>query len=197
MDRGKVLTAEDLDKLNEYARYRDVDGDGIAYRTLPGTDHPAAAWFARGTGHDEYAIYSEDPQIWIKNLDRINRKMETAKQYLPEPVIDENKGAEIGLIAYGSTDVAVKEARSRLAADGIKTNYMRLRALPFADEVMDFVETCDRVYVIEMNTDGQMYKLLQLEMPDQTSKMKSIRHNDGLPLTARFIHEQVMAMEEN
>jgi 2-oxoglutarate ferredoxin oxidoreductase subunit alpha len=196
MDRGKVLTAEDLDKLDEFARYRDVDGDGIAPRTLPGTDHPSAAWFARGTGHDEYAIYSEEPEVWTKNLDRINRKMETAKQYLPAPIIDEQKGANIGLIAFGSTDVAVQEARSRLAEDGIKTNYLRIRSIPFADEVVQFVEKHDHIYVIEMNTDGQMYKLLQLEMPDQTAALKSIRHNDGLPLTARFIHEQVVGREE-
>jgi 2-oxoglutarate ferredoxin oxidoreductase subunit alpha len=197
LDRGKVLTAEDLDKLDDYARYRDVDGDGIAYRTLPGTDHPSAAWFARGTGHDEYATYSEEPDEWTKNIDRINRKMETAKQYLPEPVIDKQKGAKIGLIAFGSTDVAIAEARTRLADDGIKTQYLRIRAVPFADEVVEFVEQCEQLYVIEMNTDGQMHKLLQLEMPDQTSKMKSIRHNDGLPLTARFIHEQVVGLEES
>lgn len=196
MDRGKVWTVEDLEKVKDYGRYRDVDGDGIPYRTLPGTDHPRAAWFARGTGHDEYAVYSEDPEVWIKNLGRINRKMETAKQYLPEPIIERQKGAKVGLIAFGSADVAVKEAQSRLAADGIKTNYLRLRAIPFTDAVTEFVEKCDRVYVIEMNTDGQMYKLLQLEMPDLTDKLSSIRINDGLPLTARFIHEQVVGLEE-
>jgi 2-oxoglutarate ferredoxin oxidoreductase subunit alpha len=196
MDRGKVWTAEDLEKVKDYARYRDVDGDGITYRTLPGTDHPQAAWFARGTGHDEYAMYSERPEDWTKNIDRITRKLETAKQYLPEPVIDSQKGAKVGLISFGSTDVAVQEARSRLTAEGTKTNYLRLRALPFADEVAEFVNKCDRVYVIEMNTDGQMYKLLQLEMPHLIAKLTSIRINDGLPISARFIHEQVVGLEE-
>ena len=192
MDRGKVLNEEDLERLGEFARYRDVDGDGITYRTLPGTDHPLAATFTRGTGHDEYAIYSEKPEDWEANMERLWRKHETAKAYLPPPVIETMDGASIGLLAYGSTDPAIQEARARLAEDNIPTDYLRIRAVPFTDEVGEFVRSHEKVFVIEMNHDGQMRQLLQLDMPDQAVKLQSIRKNDGLPLSAGWIKQALV-----
>lgn len=196
MDRGKVLTAEDLERLGEFARYRDVDGDGIAYRTLPGTDHPLGAYLTRGTGHNEEAVYSERGEDWVKNMERLKRKQATACTYLPSPVIHRSgERAEVGLIAFGSTDPAVQEARDRLASVGLATNYMRLRAIPFSSEVSEFVREHERVYVVEMNMDGQMRQLLQLEVAEEASKLRSLTHNDGLPLTARWVMEAVMQGE--
>jgi len=191
MDRGKILNEEDLERLGDFARYRDVDGDGITYRTLPGTNHPKAAYFTRGTGHDEYAHYSEKPEDWEANMKRLWRKHETAKAYLPPPVIEKMNEASMGLIAYGSTDPAVREARVRLVEEGIPTSYLRLTAIPFREEVTDFVRSHEIVYVIEMNNDGQMRQLLQLEMPDQAAKLRSIRKNNGLPLSANWIRQAI------
>jgi 2-oxoglutarate ferredoxin oxidoreductase subunit alpha len=195
MDRGKVLTAEDLDKIDEFARYRDVDGDGIPYRTLPGTDHQKAAYFLRGSGHNEYAHYSERPEDYVANMERIARKYETARCYMPKPVIDDSEGAAVGLIAYGSVDPAVKEACSRLAAQETKIDYLRIRAVPFTDEVHEFIHKHDRTYVVEMNTQGQMHMLLRLEVPDQAMKLISLTHNNGLPMSARWIVEAVIELE--
>ncbi|OGO18301.1 MAG: ferredoxin oxidoreductase [Chloroflexi bacterium RBG_16_48_8] len=195
MDRGKILNEEDLERLGDFARYRDVDGDGIAYRTLPGTNHPLAAYFTRGTGHDEYAIYSERPDDWEANMERLWRKHETAKAYLPPPVIEKMDGASIGLIAFGSTDPAVREAQARLVGENIRTDYLRLTSIPFRDEVIDFVRSHEKVYVIEMNHDGQMRQLLQLEMPDQAVKIHSIRKNNGLPLSAGWITPALLEAE--
>ncbi len=195
MDRGKVLNEEDLERLGDFARYRDVDGDGITYRTLPGTKHPLAAYFTRGTGHDEYAVYSEKPEDWEANMERLWRKYETAKTYLPSPVIENMDGAAIGLIAYGSTDPAVHEARARLVEENVYTDYLRLTAVPFTSEVTEFVRSHERVYVIEMNHDGQMLQLLQLEMPDQAVKLQSIRKNDGLPLSAGWVTQAILQAE--
>lgn len=193
MDRGKVLDAEDLEKLGRFDRYKDVDGDGIPPRTLPGTDHPLAAYFTRGTGHDESAVYSEDPEDWTRNMDRIQRKLETVRELLPEPVLHQAQDAQVGVIAFGSTDPAVMEARDRLSSEGIPTDYLRLRAIPFSTSLRAFVEDHEKVYVIEMNSLGQMYKLLQLELPDLATKFVSLVHNDGLPLTARWITESIAA----
>ena len=195
MDRGKVLTAEDLDEIDEFARYRDVDGDGISYRTLPGTDHPKAAYFLRGSGRDEHALYSERPEDYEANIERLARKYETAREYLPEPVIVETEGAEIGLIAYGSADPAVVEALNRLTALGMNIDYLRIRAVPFAEEVHEFIRQHDRTYVVEMNSNGQMRMLLQLEVPEQATKLLSLTHNNGLPMSARWITEAVLELE--
>jgi 2-oxoglutarate ferredoxin oxidoreductase subunit alpha len=195
MDRGKVLTAEDLEKIEEFARYRDVDGDGIPYRTLPGTDHPKAAYFLRGSGHDEKAFYSERPEDYVANLERLALKYETARGYMPKPVIEEAEGANVGLIAYGSVDPTVNEALSRLAMQGKKIDYLRLRAVPFTDEVHEFIRKHDRIYVVEMNTNGQMHMLLRLEVPDQATKLISLTHNDGLPMSARWLTEAVLELE--
>ncbi len=196
IDRGKILDKDDLDRIGEFARYRDVDGDGIPYRTLPGTDHPLAGYFTRGTGHDDRARYSERPEDWEQNLARLGRKMETARNLLPAPECEDVSDAEIGIIAYGSTDPAVQEGRARLDEMGITTSYLRLRAVPFSDEVLDFIRIHERIYVTEMNTDGQMRQLLQLAVPDQATKLISLAHNDGLPLSARWIAEALCAQEE-
>lgn len=195
MDRGKVLTAEEIEEIGDFARYRDVDGDGIPYRTLPGNEHPKGAYFARGTGHDERAVYSEDPDDYEENMERINRKLGTARGLLPKPVIDDRAGAAIGLIAYGSSDSAIREGRDRLADEGIQTDYMRIRAIPFADEVVQFIRDHERVYVIEMNDDGQVRMLLQLEVPDQAVNIRSLTHNNGMPLSAGWVSDAIIDAE--
>jgi 2-oxoglutarate ferredoxin oxidoreductase subunit alpha len=190
MDRGKVLTADQLEKLGEYARYKDVDGDGITYRTLPGNEHPLAPWFARGTGHDDNAIYSERPDDWERNMERLLRKAETARELVPKPIQNGSGKAKVGLIYYGSTETAVQEARERLEEGAFDT--LRLRAVPFSSEVVQFIDNHEVLYVLEMNTDGQMHKLLQLEVPEQAAKLRSLTHNNGLPLTARWIADSVL-----
>ena len=194
MDRGKVLTADQLEELGEFARYRDVDGDGIAYRTLPGNEHPLAPWFARGTGHDEHAFYSERPEDWERNMDRLMRKAESARELVPAPIQHGSGKARVGLIYYGSTEAAVQEARERMA-EGPDIDTLRLRAVPFSSEVVKFIDDHEVIHVLEMNTDGQMHKLLQLEVPEQAAKLRSLTHNNGLPLTARWIAEAVGDLE--
>ncbi len=197
MDRGKVLSAEDLERIGEFGRYRDVDGDGIPYRTLPGTEHPLAAWFARGTGHDESAFYSERPEVWTRNMERLWRKLETAREYMPKPILDQgSEPTTVGIIAYGSTDPAVREARHRLAKQGLATDYLRLRAVPFTEETAAFVSEHERIYVIEMNHDGQMRQLLQIEYPERAVKLRSLTHNDGISITARWVTEAVLRKEQ-
>ncbi len=195
MDRGKVLTAEDLDRIGKFARYADVDGDGITYRTLPGTDHPLAGYFNRGTGHDETANYSERPEDWEGNLQRIWRKLETARGYMPAPVLRERQGARVGLIAFGSADPAVCEAQDLLGRAGLPVDYLRLRSVPFTPEVETFVRAHDRVYVIELNIDGQMRQLLQLESPEQAARLRSLCRSDGLPLAASRVAAWVREAE--
>lgn len=190
--RGKVLTAEELTELGgSWARYRDVDGDGIAYRTLPGTKHNLAAYFTRGTGHNEYAFYSERADDWEQNLERLHRKFETARDMVPPPVIHEQDEASIGIISLGSNDAAVQEARARLGAAGQPTSYLRLRALPINDRVRGFIDSYEMIFVVEANYDGQLYKILTTEEPGQATKLRSIAKCNGLPLSARFIVEQI------
>ncbi|MFQ5577746.1 MAG: 2-oxoacid:acceptor oxidoreductase subunit alpha, partial [Anaerolineae bacterium] len=197
MARGKVLNAADLERLGRFARYRDVDGDGIPYRTLPGTDHPLAAYFTRGSGHNEEAFYSERPDDWQNTLRRLAKKFRTATTLLPPPVEQPAPGAEIGLIAYGSSDPAVIEARDRLAAQGIKTGYLRLRALPFSNAVSAFIRRHRRVYVIENNFNGQMRQILSMELPQLAATLRSVAHCDGLPLTARRVVESILQKEQH
>ncbi|HET7089196.1 MAG TPA: 2-oxoacid:acceptor oxidoreductase subunit alpha [Anaerolineae bacterium] len=196
MDRGKVLSAEDLKRLGgSWKRYADADGDGIGWRTLPGTDHPMAAYFTRGTGHDEAANYSERPEDWQQNLERLARKHETARTLAPPPIIDMVEGAEVGIISYGSNDPAVKEARDRLAARDIRTSYLRLRALPLEHTLTEFVKKHARLYVVENNFDGQMHDLIQLHTPEYAARLVSISKCDGLPLSARWITEAILEQE--
>ncbi|HEV8596364.1 MAG TPA: 2-oxoacid:acceptor oxidoreductase subunit alpha [Candidatus Dormibacteraeota bacterium] len=190
-DRGKVLSKEDLEKLaGEWGRYRDVDKDGVTYRTIPGTDHPAAGYFTRGSGHDENARYTEGADAYARNMDRLARKLETARHALPPPVVDES-GQRVGLIAFGSTHAAVVEARDTVAVD-----YMRVRALPLSDEVAAFVSRHERVYVVEQNRDGQLFDLVRLALPAElVDRVRSIRHYNGQPIPAAAIIEPLMERE--
>jgi 2-oxoglutarate/2-oxoacid ferredoxin oxidoreductase subunit alpha len=190
-DRGKVLTKGDLEKLaGEWARYRDVDHDGVTYRTLPGTDHPAAGYFTRGSGHDEKARYTEGADAYAGNMDRLARKFETARQAMPSPVIDES-GKKIGLIAFGSTDAAVREAR-----EAVELDYLRVRALPLSDEVARFIARHEHVYVVEQNRDGQLFDLVRLALPPGlVDRVRSIRHYNGQPIPAAAITEPLTQQE--
>ena len=196
LDRGKVLTAEDLKRIGKFERYRDVDGDGIPYRTLPGTSHPAAAYFTRGSGHNEKALYSENPADYVNNMDRLARKFETARTHVPGPVEVTQPGAEAGFIAFGTTDPAMQEACDQLRNEkGLSPSYLRLRAYPFSAQVKDFVKRHKRVYVVEQNRDGQMRDLLALEVGADCGKLRSIRHYNGIPIDARFITNEFLAQE--
>jgi len=196
-DRGKVLSKEDLDRLTgEWGRYQDVDGDGVTYRTLPGTDHPAAGYFTRGSGHDEHAKYTEGADAYARNMDRLSRKFETARGALPAPVADESAKSSVGLIAYGSTDAAVREARERLTAAGRSVDYLRIRALPLSPEVASFVARHETVYVAEQNRDGQMFDLIRLSLPAElVGRLRSIRHYNGQPIPAEAITEPLLQSE--
>jgi 2-oxoglutarate ferredoxin oxidoreductase subunit alpha len=191
LDRGKVLTEEDLKRLGSFARYADIDNDGIGYRTLPGNRHPAAPYFTRGTGHNEEAAYSERPDDWEANLDRLARKHETARNLVPKPIIDKKPGAKIGIIGFGSTDPSIVEARDILRSLDIESDYLRVRALPLEDTTRQFIEEHDEIWVVELNYDGQLHMLLQLHVPERAAHLHSIAHCDGLPLTARFICDSI------
>jgi 2-oxoglutarate ferredoxin oxidoreductase subunit alpha len=197
IDRGKVLSKEDLERLaGDWGRYRDVDHDGVPYRTLPGTDHPAAGFFTRGSGHDESARYTENAEAYARNMDRLLRKLETARQTLPAPEVDESAKSAVGLVAFGSTHAAVLEAREALAAAGSPVDYLRLRALPLSDEVAAFVSRHERVYVVEQNRDGQVYDLVRLALPPAlVGRVHSIRHYNGQPIPAAAITEPLLKME--
>jgi 2-oxoglutarate/2-oxoacid ferredoxin oxidoreductase subunit alpha len=197
IQRGKVLWEEDLDKFTgEWGRYLDVDGDSIPYRTLIGNTHKKAPYFTRGTGHDEYGNYSEEPDVWQRILDRIKVKIESSKEALPKPVFRKLPGASIGLIAMGSTEPAVMEAQDKLNAMGITTDFMRVRALPFSSEVQNFIEAHQRNYVLELNRDGQLHQLLILHYCDMTDRLTSLSYIDGLPMTAEWIIKAVISKEE-
>ena len=197
MTRGKVLTADDLKRLGRFERYKDVDGDGIGYRTLPGTKHPAAAFFTRGSGHNERAIYSERPEDYLHNMDRLTKKFETARGRLPKPVIQEVKDAEVGILAYGSSEWAVKESLDQLKSEqDLEAAYCRVRAYPFAPEVFDFIRRYRRVYVVEQNRDAQLHSLLRMEMDAaDVQKLRSVLHYDGLPIDARSVTSAIMQQE--
>jgi 2-oxoglutarate ferredoxin oxidoreductase subunit alpha len=195
LDRGKVLSEEEVE-AHGFARYLDLDGDGIPYRTLPGNTHPKGVYFNRGTGHNERAVYSERPDDWENNMLRLARKFDTARDLVPGPVIDQAPGATIGIIAYGTTEPAVEEARARLRQKDVNTSFARLRALPINDEVREFVRRHDRVYVVELNRDAQMREILLGEMPEMGDKLISLAHLDGLPLTARWVVEKLLEKEE-
>jgi 2-oxoglutarate ferredoxin oxidoreductase subunit alpha len=197
--RGKVLDAKALEELGgKWGRYLDVDGDGIPFRTLPGTDHPMASYFTRGSGHDTHARYSEKPADYKATVDRLAKKHETAKQFVPQPKIDQPANAKIGFIAYGTTDIALEESRHQLRSEhGVETSYLRLRALPFTKDVKAFVEAHERVYVVEQNRDGQMGDLLRLEVGDIQHKLRKILHYTGLPCDARSITDSLLQMEND
>ena len=194
-DRGKVLTADNVKTLGaEWGRYRDVDGDGIPYRTLPATGMPS--YFTRGSGHNERGQYSERPDDYQKNVDRLARKHETAKTHVPAPVIEDAE-SEIGIIGYGTSHWAIEECRTQLAQEaGLKTAYMRLRALPFPADVEAFIARYPRVYLVEQNRDAQMKMLFRIEMPaGATNHVRSVLHYNGLPIDARSLTDDILIQE--
>ena len=200
MDRGKVLWEEDIQKLVDegkpWGRYQDVDGDGIPYRTIPGNRNTHAPYFARGTGHDEMTRYSEDPSVWERGMERLKKKINSHKELYPRPEIQHMDGAKLGIIAYGSTGPAIDEARDLLASQKIPTDYLRVRSIPFNDEVCDFLHAYDRTYVVEMNRDGQMRQLLAMDYSDCGSRLVSVAHTDGMPLSAEWIVNSILKLEE-
>jgi 2-oxoglutarate/2-oxoacid ferredoxin oxidoreductase subunit alpha len=197
LNRGKVLSAEELTKLGGFARYKDVDGDGVGYRTLPGTDSPIAAYFTRGSGHNEKAQYTERPDDYFNNMERLSKKFETARTLVPRPEVVQTGKAKIGLIAFGTSDFATRESRDQLKNEfKLDTDYLRLRAYPFSREVHDFVASHERIYVIEQNRDAQMLSLLKLDLnAEEIVKLRSIRHFNGLPIDARSVTDDLVTQE--
>jgi 2-oxoglutarate ferredoxin oxidoreductase subunit alpha len=194
--RGKVLNAEELERQGDFSRYLDLDGDGVCQRTLPGTEHPLAAYFTRGTGHNEKSGYSERPEDWKRNLDRLARKLDTARGQIPAPVIETDPGAGIGLIAYGSSHPAMVEARDQLRAQGIPTDYCRIRALPVSDDLKSFISQHERTYVVEQNRDGQVCFLLRGTLTGTLSdRLVSVVHYNGTPLSAENIVSPILDWE--
>lgn len=194
-DRGKVLGDAELAKLAKFERYRDVDGDGIPYRTLPGSKDTKGVYFTRGSGHDEAARYTESPEVYARNMDRLKKKMDTARTLLPAPETSEVAGAEVGLVAYGSSHWAMVEALDQLKAAGVKASYLRVRALPLHPDVHAFARKHARVYVIEQNRDGQLTERLRAELPEKAAAIRPVLHYTGLPLDARSVTDGVLAHE--
>jgi 2-oxoglutarate ferredoxin oxidoreductase subunit alpha len=197
INRGKVLNAKQLEELGGFARYKDVDGDGIGYRTLPGTDHPAAAYFTRGSGHNEKALYSERPADYENNMLRLARKFETAKTLVPKPILEGTGRQKTGIIAFGTSHWAVIESRDQLEREsGLATDYLRIRAFPFTQEVAEFVAAHDRIYVVEQNRDAQMLNLLKTNLdPADAVKLHSVLHFNGLPIDAKSVTNAIAAAE--
>jgi 2-oxoglutarate ferredoxin oxidoreductase subunit alpha len=196
IDRGKILWEEDMDAFpGEWGRYLDVDGDNITYRTVMGNVHEKAPYFTRGTGHDAYGEYSEEPDVWQSMLDRLKRKVDSSKEFLPHAVFRNKLGAEIGLIAMGSTEPAVIEAQDKLFEKGLPADFMRIRALPMSDQVREFIQSHQRNYVLELNRDGQLHQLLVLEYCDLTNRLTSFSYVDGLPMTAEWIIKVISEKE--
>lgn len=195
MDRGKIKHADEIKAFGDFVRYADVDGDGITYRTLPGTNSPFAAYFTRGTGHDEYGVYSEDSEVWERNLVRLDKKIESMREALPAPIIQKREGATFGIVTFGTNDPACIEALDLLAAEGIVADYLRILAVPVSTAVHDFIDDYDHVYVVENNFDAQMTQILRLDLPDRAAQIIPVNKCDGLPLTARFIAEEIISME--
>ena len=189
-DRGKVLSAEDLEGMDKFYRYLDVDGDGIPYRTLPG-EHPKGAYFTRGSGHTKYGAYTEDADEYQDVVDRLLVKWETARTLVPEAEIEYSKFNTSAILSLGSCDGAVKEALDKLKDKNIGLNYCRVKAFPFTDAVRDFVEKHERVYVVEQNRDAQLRTLLMLDIDADPEKLVSMLHYNGLPISADFIVERV------
>lgn len=199
MNRGKMLDKVALEEFfaqhGEWYRFTDYNGDGITYRTLPGTDHPRAAYFTRGTGHNAKGVYSERSDDWVQNMARLRRKMEGARSMLPQSVVDFDPKKSVGIISFGTNDPAIQEARDWLAAEGVQTNYMRVRALPLAQEVKDFALKHQRVYVVENNFDGQLHQILNMEISQDTTHMKSLALGDALPMTSDWVFGRIMEHE--
>ena len=195
--RGKVLNAADLDRLGGFARYKDVDGDGVGYRTLPGTHHSAAAYFTRGSGHNEKAGYSEREDEYMNNMDRLARKFDTMRAHVPPPHAELNPNAHVGILCAGTSRYAAEESRDQLRREhGLETSYLRLKAYPFGKELADFIHRHERVYVIDQNRDAQLLLLMRLELdPDDIAKLRSVRYYGGLPLDARTLTDEIVRQE--
>jgi 2-oxoglutarate ferredoxin oxidoreductase subunit alpha len=195
-DRGKLLDQATLARINnDWGRYVDVDNDGITYRTIPGDGMPAA--FTRGSGHNARGQYSERPDDYVNNLDRLARKFETARQHVPPPVVEHAPDSRVGIIAYGTSHFAVEESRDQLRSEaGLGTGYLRLRAYPFNADVAAFVAKYDRIYVVEQNRDAQMMMLLRMDQePEVSARLRSVRHYNGLPIDARSITDDILSQE--
>ena len=200
IQRGKRLGKIDLEEFfaekGEWYRFRDYDGDGVPYRTVPGTDHPRAAYFARGSGHNEMGAYSERSDDWVRNMERLSRKFEGARDILPQPVRDDAPGGSpIGIITFGSNETAVQESRDWLAEEGVATDYLRVRALPLSSAVYEFVREHDRVYVTENNFDGQLAQILKLEMVEEAKNISSLALGDALPMTPDWLYRRIREEE--
>ena len=195
IDRGKVLDQDTLDQIGRFGRYRDVDGDGIPYRSIPGGDMPA--FFCRGSGHNEWAQYSERPDDYKANVDRLRRKFQTARDWVPEPVVDINRKASIGIIAYGTTHWAIVESRDELLREvDLQTSYYRVCAYPFREALESFIERYDRVYVVEQNRDAQMLSLIKLDIrPELAGRLRSVLHYSGDPIDARTVTDSILIQE--
>ena len=195
INRGKMLTAGKLKELGEWGRYADVEGDGIPYRTIPGDGMPS--YFTRGSGHNAKAQYSERPDDYVNNLDRLARKFETARKFVPKPVVETVAGAKIGIIAFGTTHWAITESRDQLREEtDVKTSYYRLRAFPFNESLNEFIDAHERVYVVEQNRDMQMRQLMKLELtPERLMKLRSVLHYSGLPIDARSVTNDILSQE--
>jgi 2-oxoglutarate ferredoxin oxidoreductase subunit alpha len=194
-DRGKVLSAEQLEQWEKqgkkFRRYFDADGDGVPYRTLPGNPHRRASYFTRGSGHDADAKYSEDEHDYKYILDRLRKKFETARKYVPKPIVETQEGVKTGVICFGSSYEPVREARDRLRTAGLKTNHLLIRALPLSREVLEFVAAHDVVYLVEQNRDAQMASIFKDEWPELGPRIVSILVYNGLPVTAGEVCRQV------
>jgi 2-oxoglutarate ferredoxin oxidoreductase subunit alpha len=187
-DRGKIMTAEMLDAGKLFGRYLDVDGDAIPYRTLPATHPSKGSYFTRGSSRDRFAKYSEEGAVYVDNMQRLLRKFDTAKTIVPAPVRrDAKEKTKYGAIYFGSTSPAMDEALHALEKDGIHLNTLRIRAFPFNEEVVEFINAHDQVFTIEQNRDAQMQKLIVNECAIDPARFISILHYDGTPITARFI----------
>jgi len=194
LDRGKVLWEQDLEALKgNWARYLDKDNDGITYRTLPGNKHPSSAYFLRGTGHDENARYTEEADVWHRMMERLQKKYEAARKFVPAPVLHAARGATVGIIGFGSTEPAILEAMHQLESDhNLKAEFLRVRALPFTNEVAEFAKKFDQIFVVEMNRDGQLHQLLKIEYPHRAAAFTSVAFQNGLPASAAWVRQGIL-----
>ena len=191
-DRGKVMDAEMLETM-DFARYRDVDGDGIPYRTYPGTHPEKGSYFTRGTSHTDTGGYTEDGEIHAETLSRIKRKIASSAESLPKPILTKaGPETKLGIINFGSTTLAVEEGQSQLAANNLAFDHLRIRAFPFADEVKAFCDAHDHIFVIEQNRDAQMRHLLIIEGEIAPEKLIPLTNWDGMPLTANFVQDEIL-----
>jgi 2-oxoglutarate ferredoxin oxidoreductase subunit alpha len=200
-DYGKRLSAQDLEEWTKagkkFRRYFDQDGDGIPYRTVPGNQHRMASFFTRGSGHDADARYSEDEHDYKYILDRLRKKFETSRKFVPKPIIERERGVKTGIICYGSSYEPVREARDRLKARGLRTNHMLIRALPLTSEVRDFLAEHDTIYLVEQNRDGQMAAIIKDDWPELGAKIVSVLIYNGLPATPLEVVNQIFAAAQS